>query len=158
MAKHAGYTMETDPEKTARAVGKEMPISPKAALEICRNVRGMPLAKAKTFLEGVVAGTQAVKYRRHLYQITHQKGGIGPGRFPKKAAHHILQVVTDAEANAEYKGFDIEQLRVLHIAANHGRTWHQRMPRAHGVSTQKDRQTVNIEVILEFLEKKEKEE
>jgi large subunit ribosomal protein L22 len=158
MAKHAGYTMETDTEKTARAVGKELPISPKAALEICRNVRGMRLERAKKFLEGVVEGTQAVKYRRHLYQITHQKGGIGPGRFPKKAAHHILRVVMDAEANAEYKGFDLEGLKVLHIAANHGRTWHQRMPRAHGTSTQKDRQTVNIEVILEHVGKNEKEE
>jgi len=149
MAKHAGYTIETDQEKTARSIGKELPISPKAAVEVCRAIRGLPVEKAKDFLEGVVAEKVAVPYKRFLYQIVHQKGGVGPGRFPKKAARYILNILNDAENNAEYKGFDTEGLKVLAASAHHGRTWHQRMPRAHGRWTQKDRQTVNIEIILE---------
>ena len=148
MAKHAGYTVEADPEKTARSIGKEMPISPKAAMEVCRAIRGLPVEKAKKFLEGVIKATVAVPYKRYLYQITHQKGGVGPGRFPKKAAKHILYVVTDAENNAEYKGLDTENLDIMTAAAHRGRIWHQRMPRAHGRWTQKDRNTVNIEIIL----------
>ena len=148
MAKHAGYTVEADPEKTARSIGKEMPISPKAAMEVCRAIRGLPVEKAKKFLEGVIKATVAVPYKRYLYQITHQKGGVGPGRFPKKAAKHILYVVTDAQNNAEYKGLDTENLDVMTAAAHRGRIWHQRMPRAHGRWTQKDRNTVNIEIIL----------
>ncbi|MBM4247937.1 MAG: 50S ribosomal protein L22 [Euryarchaeota archaeon] len=152
MAKHAGYTVQTDPEKTARSIGKEMPISPKGAVEVCRAIRGLPIEKARSLLEGVIAGKVAVPYRRHLYQIVHQKGGVGPGRFPRKVAKHVLYVLTDAESNAEYKGFDTEALRVAVAAAHHGRTWHQRMPRAHGRWTQKDRQTVNVEIVLEKLE------
>jgi len=148
MAKHAGYTVEADPEKTARSIGKEMPISPKAAMEVCRAIRGLPVDKAKKLLEGVIKATIAVPYKRYLYQITHQKGGVGPGRFPKKAAKHILYVVTDAENNAEYKGLATENLDVMTAAAHRGRIWHQRMPRAHGRWTQKDRNTVNIEIIL----------
>ena len=149
MAKHAGYTIETDQEKTARSIGKELPISPKAAVEVCRAIRGLPVEKAKDFLEGVVAEKVAVPYKRFLYQIVHQKGGVGPGRFPKKAARYILNILNDAENNAEYKGFDTEGLKELAASAHHRRTWHQRMPRAHGRWTQKDRQTVNIEIILE---------
>jgi large subunit ribosomal protein L22 len=149
MAKHAGYTIETDPEKTARSIGKEFPISPKSAQAVCRAIRGLPIEKARDFLEGVIAEKVAVPYKRHLYQITHQKGGVGPGRFPKKTAKYVLYVLTDAENNAEYKGFDTEALTVLTASSHHGRTWHQRMPRAHGRWTQKDRQTVNIEIILE---------
>ena len=148
MAKHAGYTIETDPEKTARSVGKEFPISPKAAVEVCRAIRGLSVEKARELLEGVIAEKTAVPYKRFLYQITHQKGGVGPGRFPKKTAKYILYVLTDAENNAEYKGFETEGLLVMTASASHGRTWHQRMPRAHGRWTQKDRQTVNIEIIL----------
>jgi large subunit ribosomal protein L22 len=66
-----------------------------------------------------------------------------------KTAKAILKIVQEAENNAEYKGFDTENLRVIHAASSHGRTWHQKMPRAHGRWTQKDRQTVNIEIILE---------
>jgi large subunit ribosomal protein L22 len=149
VAKHAGYTIQTDTEKTARSIGKELPISPKSAQAVCRAIRGLKLEKAKDYLEGVVAEKQAVPYRRHLYQITHQKGGVGPGRFPKKAAKYILNILTDAENNAEYKGFDTEALNVLAASAHLGRTLHQKMPRAHGRFTQKDRQTVNIEIILE---------
>ena len=148
MAKHAGYTIETDPEKTARSIGKEFPISPKAAVEVCRAIRGLTVEKARDLLEGVIAQKTAVPYKRFLYQITHQKGGVGPGRFPKKTAKYILYVLTDAENNAEYKGFETEGLQVMTASAHHGRTWHQRMPRAHGRWTQKDRQTVNIEIIL----------
>jgi len=148
MAKHAGYTVDADAEKTAKAIGKEFPISPKAAVEVCRAIRGMPVDKAKKLLEGVIARKKAIPYKRYLYQIVHQKGGVGPGRFPKKAAKYILYVVTDAENNAEYKGFDTDALDIMTAAAHRGRIWHQRMPRAHGRWTQKDRNTVNIEIIL----------
>ncbi|MEM2869363.1 MAG: 50S ribosomal protein L22 [Thermoplasmata archaeon] len=149
MAKHAGYTIEVDDTKTAKSIGKELPISPKHAVEICREIRGMPLDRAKEFLEGVIAGRTPVPFRRYTYQVSHQRGCRGPGRFPKKAAQYILRVLEDAESNAEYKGFDTESLEVLQAAAHRGRTWHQRMPRAHGRWTQKDRLMTNIEVILQ---------
>jgi large subunit ribosomal protein L22 len=148
MAKHAGYTVDADAEKTAKSIGKELPISPKAAMEVCRAIRGMPVDKAKDYLEAVMAGKKAVPYRRYIRQVVHQKGGVGPGRFPKKAAKFILYVVTDAEGNAEYKGFDTDALDIMTASAHRGRIWHQRMPRAHGRWTQKDRNTVNIEIVL----------
>ncbi len=149
MAKHAGYTIEVDDTKVAKSIGKELPISPKHAVEICREIRGLPLERAKEFLEGVIAQRTPVPFRRYNKQVVHQRGGTGPGRYPKKAAKYILRVLQDAESNAEYKGFDTESLDVLQAAAHRGRIWHQRMPRAHGRWTQKDRLTTNIEVILQ---------
>ena len=45
----AGYTAQCDPDVTSKAIGKEMPISPKHSKEICSMLRGMDVNDA---LEG----------------------------------------------------------------------------------------------------------
>ena len=42
--------------------------------------------------------------------VAHKKG-VGPGRFPKKAAKAILRVIESAKHNAEYKGLDAENMK-----------------------------------------------
>ncbi|MBQ2486315.1 MAG: 50S ribosomal protein L22, partial [Candidatus Methanomethylophilus sp.] len=50
-----GYTATADPDTSAKAIGKEMPISPKFTREICGMIRGMKVNKAISTLEGVIA-------------------------------------------------------------------------------------------------------
>jgi large subunit ribosomal protein L22 len=149
-----GYTVETKPESTARARGYELDISPKKAYEVCNAIRGMNVEKAEKYLEDVVAQKQPVPIRRYNQETAHKKGHSGPGRYPVKAAGAILKVIRHAKSNAEFRGFDPDELRLVHIAANRGRVIQGRMPRAHGRSTEWNEQTTTIEVILE---KKEKE-
>jgi large subunit ribosomal protein L22 len=147
----AGYTQQADPDTTARAIGKEMPISPKDSREICRMIRGKNVTVAISMLEEVEALKRPVQMSRYKMGIAHKKG-VGPGRFPKKAAKAIRQVLEHAKANAEYKGLDAENMRVRVVAAHLGRTIPGYMPRAYGRSSPWNQQTVNIEVILEEVE------
>ena len=144
----AGYTQYTDPDKTARAIGKEKPVSPKDSREVCRMVRGKSVALAIRMLEEVIDLKRPVPFARFNTGVAH-KIGTGPGRFPKKSAEAILDVIQSAKHNAEYKGLDAENMKVKIITANLGRTIPGHMPRAYGRSTPWNQQTVNIEVILE---------
>ena len=141
-----GYTAEADPDTTSKAIAKELPISPKFSREICRMIRGKKVDDAIRMLEEVVELRRPV--RRYNYGVAH-KSGVGPGRFPKKAAAAIIKVLQSAKSNAEYKGLDADNMRVRIVSAHLGRTIPGYMPRAHGRSTAWDQQTVNIEVILE---------
>ncbi|TFG57202.1 MAG: 50S ribosomal protein L22 [Methanomassiliicoccus sp.] len=143
-----GYTAQADPDTTSKAIAKELPISPKFSREICRMIRGKKVDYAIRMLEEVVELRRPVPIRRHNMGVAH-KAGVGPGRFPKKAASAIIKVLQSAKSNAEYKGLDADNMKVRIVSAHLGRTIRGYMPRAHGRSTQWDQQTVNIEVILE---------
>ena len=142
-----GYTVDIDPETSARAIGREMSISPKHSIVICRHIKGWPLERAKTFLQDVIAKKAAVPDTRYG-NSGHRRGKVGPGRYPEKAARHILKVLEGAEANAEYKGLVIDDMYIAHSAAHRGRAWEGRFPRARGRATPKIRETVNVEIIL----------
>jgi large subunit ribosomal protein L22 len=142
-----GYTVDIDPETSARAIGRELPISPKHSIVICRHIKGWRLEKAKTFLEDVIAKKAAVPDTRYG-SSGHRRGKLGPGRFPEKAARQILKVLEGAEANAEYKGLVTDDMYIAHSAAHRGRAWEGRFPRARGRATPKIRETVNVEIIL----------
>lgn len=146
-----GYTAESDPDKTSRAIGKELPVSPKYSREICRMLRGKKVMDAVKILEEIIDLKRPVPTRRYNTGVAHKKR-VGPGKFPQKAAKAILGVIESARHNAEYKGLDSENMRVAVVTTNLGRTMEGYMPRAHGRATQWNQQTANIEVILEELE------
>ena len=147
----AGYTQYADPDITSKAIGKELPISPKDSREICRMIRGKKVDVALRMLEEVIDLKRPVPFGRYNRGVAH-KPGIGPGRYPKKSAAAILKVIESAKHNAEYKGLDADNMRIVVITASLGRTIPGYMPRAHGRSTQWNHQSVNIEVILEEVE------
>ena len=146
-----GYTQETDAEKTSRALGKEMSVSPKHCREVCKMLTGMKVEDAKKYLEEVIELKRAVPYTRFKMYLN-PKPKIGPGRYPKNAAKAILRVLQSAQSNAEYKGLDAENMRVKVAAAHRGRIQKSFMPRAQGRSTPWNEQTTNIEIILEEIE------
>ena len=146
------YSSKADPETTAKAIGRELHISPKASVEVCREVRGMMVEKAAQFLEDVIALKKPIRYLRYNRQIGHKKGKkFGAGRYPKKTAEAILDVIKHAQHNAEYKGLDSENMRIIHISAKRGMTTQGFMPRAMGRSTPFNHETANIEVVLEVI-------
>jgi large subunit ribosomal protein L22 len=143
-----GYTLETDPETTSRAVGKELGISPKKCREVCKELVGMKVEAAKKYLKDVADLKQAVPYTRFKMQLS-PKPGVGPGRYPKKPALAILGVLESAQSNAEYKGLEADNMRIKVASASRGRIEKSYMPRAQGRSTPWNEQTTNIEIILE---------
>lgn len=143
----AGYTTKTDPDLTARAIGRDMKVSPKKTREIATAIRGMRAERAVAYLVRVEALKQAVPYGRFNKRVAHQKG-IGPGGFPQKPARHVRRLLEEAIANATYKGLETDDLIIHTISASLGRTIPGRMPRAHGRATPWNEQTTNVEIIL----------
>ena len=146
-----GYSMDSDPEKTSKAIGKEIGVSPKHCREVCKMLKGMKVEDAKNYLNGVVDLKTPVPYTRFKLYLN-PKPKVGPGRFPKNAAKAILKVLESAQSNAEYKGLEADNMRVKIAAAHRGRIEKSFMPRAQGRSTPWNEQTTNIEIILEEVE------
>lgn len=146
-----GYTATADPDTTAKALGRELTISPKLAREVAGMVRGMKVDKAIKALEDVVALKRPVPLKRYNKRVSH-KQGVGPGRYPEKVAKAFLTVIQSAVANAEYKGLDVDSMVLRTITVSRGRTLPGHMPRAHGRATQWNQDTVNLEVIIEEVE------
>lgn len=147
-----GYSAQgLDDETTARAYGRELQISPKKAVELCRQLRGKSVEDAKEYLERVIALEQPVPMKRYKTMIAH-KHGTGPARYPVKVARHMLRILESAEENAGYKGLDVDSMRIRVIAAHRGSITKGRMPRAQGRSTPWNQETVNLEIVLEEVE------
>jgi large subunit ribosomal protein L22 len=142
------YSIEPEPEKTSKALGKELHISKKHAHEIASAIKGMKLNKARGFLENVSELKQAVPYKRFTRNIPHRKG-MCTGRYPQKAAKEFLKVLKNVESNATYKGLDPENMRITHIATKKGHTYMGQFRRAQGRASPKNHETVSVEMILE---------
>merc|ERR1712179_644640 len=96
--------------------------------------------------------TECIPFRRY-------NGGIGrcaqaknfgatQGRWPKKSAEFLLQLLKNAESNAEYKGLDTDHLVIEHIQVNRAPKMRRRTYRAHGRINPYMSSPCHIEVIL----------
>ncbi|KAK7832521.1 60s ribosomal protein l17-2 [Quercus suber] len=56
----------------------------------------------------------------------------GQGRWPVKSAQFILDLLKNAESNAEVKGLDVDSLFISHIQVNQAQKQRRRTYRAHG--------------------------
>jgi large subunit ribosomal protein L22 len=147
-----GYSIfGLDPDRTAIASAREVDISPKAAREICNTIKGMFLDKAKEYLEDVILMKKAVPYKRHKKHVAHRKelSKWPAGRYPIKAAKKILEVLENAENNAEFKGLDIERMKIIHAASQKGQIIKRFFPRAHGSSSAKYNYLTHVEIAIE---------
>ena len=142
------YSTDVDPDRSATAYGYELHCSVKDSMNLAYAIRGMKVEKAKEYLQEIVDMKRPLPAVFHNRKRAHQKG-IGPGSFPQKAARYMLKTVKNAENNAEYKGFDPENMKIAHISTYGGRIIKGMMPRAHGRATDKNTKTTNIEIILE---------
>ncbi|MFQ6073711.1 MAG: 50S ribosomal protein L22 [Candidatus Bathyarchaeia archaeon] len=152
-----GYSItELDPERTAKASGREVRVSHKAAREVCAAIRGMMLSEAKEFLQQVIQKKKPVPFRRFKKKVGHRHGleKAFAGRYPVKAAQKIFEVLESAEANADFKGLDTENLRVIHASAYPGMKIKRYIPRAFGRSSPRFETLCHIEVALGQVEEK----
>jgi large subunit ribosomal protein L22 len=149
-----GYSIITetlDPEKTAKASGREIKVSHKHAREVCKTIKGMTLTNAKNYLRDVMDKKKAVPITRYNKKVGHRHGLVKSfaGRYPIKASEKILKVIQAAEANAENKGLDVDRLRILHAAAYPGTKIKRFTPRAHGRASPKYETLTHVEIVLQ---------
>jgi len=69
-------------------------------------IRKLPLVKAKRYLEDVIAHKQAIPFRRFCGGVgrtaqAKNRHSNGQGRWPAKSARFILDLLKNAESNAD---------------------------------------------------------
>merc|ERR1719512_481651 len=96
----------------------------------------MNLRAAQTYLEDVLEKKQCIPFRKFI-------GGIGrtpqakvfkvqQGRWPVKSCKILLDLLKNAESNAEFKNLDTENLIIEHIQVSEAQHGRRRTYRAHG--------------------------
>jgi large subunit ribosomal protein L17e len=122
----------------AKASGANLRVHFKNVVEVAAAVKGKTLERAKKYLSNVLEHKEAIP-------VTNSKGGRGrhsqaknlkaPGSlvfWPRNATKFVLDLLTNAEANAESKGLDVTKLYVSHAQANQAPKGRRRTYRAHG--------------------------
>jgi len=144
------YNKTHDPAKTARAMGREIMISPKDATEICREIRGKDLDEAFDYLERVIDGIDTVPYKRYHKKLAHKRSQSGwhSGKQPVKACEALIEVLENARNNARYKGLEESSLFVRHASARRGFIIRGFRHRARGRVLSFDKPTTNVEIWL----------
>merc|ERR1711915_993735 len=132
-------------------------LSPSSLQEHQRNtqaIKKMHIRKANRYLKDVVAKKQLVPFRRfnggvgRKAQAKNHKAPGSQGRWPKKSAEILLQLLKNAESNAEFKGLDVDSLVVEHIQVNEAPSMRRRTYRAHGRINPYMSSPCHVEMIL----------
>ena len=136
----------------ARAYGRDLPVAWKKSIELARQLRGRTVEKAREYLENVISLKQAVPMRTYKRWVAH-KAGLGPARYPVKAAKAFLKILESAVANAEFTGKEDPDTMVIRVINAHkGATSKGYRPRAYGRSSPWNQDSVNLEIVLEEVE------
>lgn len=87
--------------------------------ETANAIRKMPLKRAVAYLKNVIAHKESVPFRRFNGGVGRcaqaKQWGTTQGRWPKKSAEFLLQMLRNAESNADYSGLDVDRLVIEHI-------------------------------------------
>ncbi|KAD2804009.1 hypothetical protein E3N88_37386 [Mikania micrantha] len=132
------YSKEPDnPTKSCKARGSNLRCHFKNTRETAHAIRKLPLIKAKRYLEDVLAHKQAIPFTRFCGGVgrtaqAKNRHSNGQGRWPAKSAKFILDLLKNAESNAEVKGLDVDALFISHIQVNQAQKQRRRTYRAHG--------------------------
>merc|ERR1711920_1150168 len=138
--------------KTAKARGSNLRVHFKNTRETAQAIKKMPLHRATAYLKNVIDKKEIIPFRRFMGGVgRHAQAkvhGTSQGRWPKKSAEFLLDLLKNAESNAEYKGLDTEHLVVDHIQVNRAAKMRRRTYRAHGRINPCMSSPCHIEIVL----------
>merc|ERR1712159_619235 len=153
MVKTYARTLENEAE-SAKAKGSNLRVHFKNTRETALAIRGMMLRKAQSYLQHVVEKKEAIAFRRYCggvgrtSQAKNAGATNGQARWPKKSAQFMLNLLMNAEANAELKSLDMEKLFIAHIQVNRAQQQRRRTYRAHGRINPYISSPCHVELIL----------
>ncbi|KAL1628240.1 60S ribosomal protein L17B [Diplodia seriata] len=134
MVRYAATDIES--AKSARARGSYLRVSFKNTRETAQAINGWKLERALKYLENVQEKSEAVPMRRYAGSTGRcaqgKQFGVSKARWPVKSAKFLLDLLKNAEANADTKGLDTSNLVVKHIQVNQAPKQRRRTYRAHG--------------------------
>mmetsp|Transcript_40070 Transcript_40070/g.93013 ORF Transcript_40070/g.93013 Transcript_40070/m.93013 type:complete len:186 (+) Transcript_40070:75-632(+) len=131
------YSREAlNPSKACKAMGVDLRVHFKNTYETAQAIKGMTLRKAQQYLKDVLDKKRCIPFKRF-------NGGVGntaqakvfgtyQGRWPVKSCKVLLDLLKNAESNAEFKSLDTDNLYIFHIQVNCAQQGRRRTYRAHG--------------------------
>lgn len=129
-------TEPVDASKAAKACGSNLRVHYKNTRETCQAIKGMSLKRANHYLKDVIAHKDTIPFRRFIHCVGRNAQakvhGATQGRWPEKSCRFLLDLLQNAESNAETAGLDIDQLVVSHCQVNQAPKLRRRTYRAHG--------------------------
>jgi large subunit ribosomal protein L17e len=140
--------------KAAKARASDLRVHFKNTREAAFALRKMDLKKAKHFLEDVLEHKRAVPFRRfnggvgRTAQARNEGAPAGQARWPVKSAEFLLNLLKNAESNAEVKGLDVDNLYIFNIQVNKAMRQRRRTYRAHGRINPYMSSPCHVEIIL----------
>jgi large subunit ribosomal protein L22 len=150
MAKFKYAFQNFDSTKHVRASLREKQISHKHAREIAVAIKGLSLEKARDYLQNVISMKSAVPFRRYNKQVGHKSDpGVMSGRYPQKSATEFLKLLDNLESNAEYKGMDLDRLKIINATVHKGVLIKRFIPRAMGRATPKNNVLTHVELVAQ---------
>ena len=145
------YSFENyEKSRHVRASLRDKSISHKHSREIALAIKGKSIEKAREFLEDVLSKKIAVPYRRYHNEVAHRSNiqdGFCSGRYPNKATSEFLKLLDNLESNAEYKGMDLDRLKIISIVVHKATKLKRFTPRAMGRASPKYDTLVHVEMV-----------
>jgi len=139
-----------DTTRHVRAAVREKQISHKHAREIAVQIKGLSIEKARDYLQSVVNKQRAVPFRRYKNQVGHKSDpGVMSGRYPEKSATEFIKLLDNLESNAEYKGMDLDRLKIVNATVHKGVLIKRFIPRAFGRASPKNNVLTHIELVAQ---------
>ena len=139
-----------DRTRHVRASLREKTISHKHAREIAVKIKGMSIETARDYLQDVVRLKRAVPFKRYNNEVGHKSDtGVMAGRYPQKAATEFVKLIDNLESNAEYRGMDLDRLKIINATVHKGRKLQRFTPRAMGRASPKVDILTHVELVAQ---------
>ena len=150
LARYSYAFQNYDSTKHVSASMREKKISHKHAREVSVAIKGLTVEKARDYLQSVIEHKRSIPFRRFKNQVGHRTDpGVMSGRYPQKAAKEILKLIDNLESNAEYKGIDLDRLKIINATVHKGRLMKRFIPRAMGRATPKNNAFTHVELVAQ---------
>jgi large subunit ribosomal protein L22 len=145
------YSVEVDPDTTAKAMLRERSISLKHSKAVAREIKGLSVADAEAYLESVIEGEQSVPFRQHNSGVGHRSDidGWDAGRYPENASEDFLKLLANVRNNASEQGFAADEMVIVHVAPHKVDERRGRQPRAFGRADPWNTTLCDVELIVQ---------
>ncbi|QRV14757.1 50S ribosomal protein L22 [Haloterrigena salifodinae] len=144
------YSVDADPDKTAKAMLRERHMSNKHSKEVARAIKGRTVEEAQEYLQSVIDEEQSVPFKSHNAGAGHRSDidGWDAGKYPEKVSGEFLDLLENVEANADHQGFDGASMEIVHVAAHKVGESVGRKPRAMGRASSWNTPEVDVEIVV----------
>ncbi|WP_455449022.1 50S ribosomal protein L22 [Natrinema thermotolerans] len=154
------YSVDADPDATAKAMLRERHMSHKHSKEVAREIKGKTVGEAQAYLRDVIDEKQSVPFKSYNAGAGHRSDvdGWDAGKYPEKVSGEFLDLLENVEANADHQGFDGESMEIVHVAAHKIGESVGRKPRAMGRASSWNTPEVDVEIVVEEQETDEEDD